>query len=169
MDDRPFFIREPKWQLVFLVIFGFIVYMILNARLGGVDKNSVAIAFDLLILLVSRELTNYIASLTLSEFLAQVDLPDQPSAQAQTIAFRSRPQLTQRFFEAEFRQMAANSGLQLNWIDVGTWVAPAFLIPAKYLDAWKINVENQIRQQNIALLERETRLEEMLRLVRECR
>jgi len=117
--------------------------------------------------LVRRELTNYIASLTLSEFLAQVDLPDQPSAQAQTIAFRSRPQLTQRFFEAEFRQMAANSGLQLNWIDVGTWVAPAALIPAKYLDAWKINVENQIRQQNIALLERETRLEEMLRLVRE--
>jgi len=80
MDDRPFFIREPKWQLVFLVIFGFIVYMILNARLGGVDKNSVAIAFDLLIFLVSLFFWHF--------FFSQFVLPVQNIQERMAVYYR---------------------------------------------------------------------------------
>jgi hypothetical protein len=117
--------------------------------------------------MIRLELRNFIASLTLSEFLAQAVLPDAVPNQGESIIFHSRPELTQRFYGEAFRLKATRSGLQLHMIDVGTWMAPAAMIPAKYLEAWKINIENQIREQNIALLARETRLEEMLRLVRE--
>jgi hypothetical protein len=46
MDERPFFIREPKWQIVFAIVFGLIIYILLTILLGGAEKNQGAIILD---------------------------------------------------------------------------------------------------------------------------
>lgn len=49
MDDRPFFIREPKWQIVIAIVVGLLIYIFLTNRLGGAEKNEPAIALDSLL------------------------------------------------------------------------------------------------------------------------
>ena len=44
--DKPFYVREPKWQIVFAIVFGLIVYIILTSILGGAEKNQDAIMVD---------------------------------------------------------------------------------------------------------------------------
>ena len=51
MDDQPFFVRVPKWQIVFAVIGGFLAYTLINFLLGGTQKNQGAIYLDLFLYL----------------------------------------------------------------------------------------------------------------------
>ncbi len=50
MDNRPFFIRNPKWQIVIGEVFFLILYMVFIDRLGGVENNNrLAIAVDFMV------------------------------------------------------------------------------------------------------------------------
>jgi len=46
MDRRPFFVRNPKWQIVFAEIFCLLLYSYFTERLGGVENNRLAIGID---------------------------------------------------------------------------------------------------------------------------
>lgn len=49
MDDRPFFMRQPKWQIVIVILVGFLLYLFLINKLGGVEKNFWPTTIDLII------------------------------------------------------------------------------------------------------------------------
>jgi hypothetical protein len=118
--------------------------------------------------MVRRNLQEFIAEHRLSEFLAASDLPGTAN-QGPLLKFIPRQELTELFVSPRFIANAARMGLQLNWIDVGTWVAPASttLVTQKNLDAWKITCENETRHKNLDIVEKESRLEELTRLIRE--
>jgi hypothetical protein len=46
---KAFFIRKPKWQIVFLILLGFLAEALITLRLGGVQANRGAVFLDLLI------------------------------------------------------------------------------------------------------------------------
>ena len=119
--------------------------------------------------MVRRNLQEFIAEHELSEFLAVSDLPGVTNP-GSLLTFVPRQEITDLFLSTRFSAIAARMGLQLNWIDVGTWVATSStsLVTQKHLDAWKITCENETRRKNIVAVEKETRLEELISLVREA-
>ena len=60
------------------------------------------------------------------------------------------PNETNGFF-APFIERAARDGVQLNWIDVGTWHIPNTILSAQYLDALQVTMQNQGRNNLYAL------------------
>lgn len=56
--------------------------------------------------------------------------------------FESRSIITARFYETEFVKKAAQAGIQLQWIDIGTWKLPSDKIMEKHKDAWNRSREN---------------------------
>jgi len=66
-----------------------------------------------------------------------------------------------------FPTLARERGVQLHWIDVGTWNLPSAVIPQMQVDAWRMARENKDRQSELKALEEESRLDELVRLVRE--
>jgi hypothetical protein len=46
MDNRPFFIRNPKWQIVLAELFFLLVYVVFTDRLGGTENNRLPISVD---------------------------------------------------------------------------------------------------------------------------
>jgi hypothetical protein len=46
MDQKPFFIREPKWQIVIVTVIGLLAYIIITNNLGGPETNQNAIILD---------------------------------------------------------------------------------------------------------------------------
>lgn len=118
--------------------------------------------------LVRRSLQEFIAGHKLSEFLAASSFPEN-STQDVALNFVPRQEITERFLDAKFNAATARLGLQLIWIDIGTWVAPApsTLVTQRHLDAWKLTCENEARRKNLPILEKEARTEELHRLIRE--
>jgi hypothetical protein len=113
--------------------------------------------------LIISELRDFISRHTLSEFLSNAD-PKKPGSE-----FVPRDQLTQLFYDFThgFSRRAAERGVQLSWIGVGTWVTPSEIIPSRHLDAWKLSSENRARR-NPGILEgirKEARTAELLHLV----
>ncbi|MBI3158020.1 MAG: hypothetical protein HYZ26_00285 [Chloroflexi bacterium] len=98
------------------------------------------------------------------------DAPAVATRGGQPLQFISRDEITRQFYE-EVNRKALERGLQLHWIDIGTWVLPdeARLIARQHLDAWDLSVKNQTRGNAMALdrVLRESRNLEMLRLFRE--
>ncbi len=124
--------------------------------------------------LVRSQLRQFIAEHNLSEFLAAADIPvlDQESPQAapgseKQTHFVPRPIITQRFMSHGFQQRAFSNGLELHWIDIGTWSFPTQLIPERHLQAWKIVCENEIRRREMHNIRQDARSEELLKLIRE--
>jgi cell division septum initiation protein DivIVA len=76
--------------------------------------------------------------------------------------FRSRSQITGRFFGKEFREKAAKIGVSIEWIDIGTWQLPAGLtadqIMEKHKKAWELARENS---RNRVRIERSKRRHEV--------
>lgn len=118
--------------------------------------------------MVVRNLQEFIAEHKLSEFLAASDLPEG-DPKAHHLTFIPRREISQSFIASRFSENAARLGLQLNWIDIGTWVAPgsAYSITDKHLDAWKITCENELRQKNIETIAKKSRLEELSQLIKD--
>lgn len=83
--------------------------------------------------------------------------------------FVPRLEITFLFYDSlhGFPTLARERGVQLHWIDVGTWSLPSGVIPQKQLEAWRLARENQERRKELAALEEESRLEELVRLVRQ--
>ncbi|CAG0951021.1 hypothetical protein ANAEL_00070 [Anaerolineales bacterium] len=127
--------------------------------------------------LVISELEDLITSYNLGEILASISQKeiDHASNNDQTIIqmrlemtgqqmtadmlketpapkFRSRSQITGRFFEKEFKEKAAKIGVSIEWIDIGTWQLPPGLtaeqIQEKHKKAWDLareNAKNRVR------------------------
>src|SRR5450759_4135647 len=49
MQDRLNFLRNPKWQIVFVIVTGVLIYVYLIYRLGGAQANFWTILFDLVL------------------------------------------------------------------------------------------------------------------------
>ena len=118
--------------------------------------------------MVRRNLQEFIAEHRLSEFLAASDLPGKAN-QGPLLKFIPRQELKDLFVTPRFIANAARMGLQLNWIDVGTWVAPDSNSPVtqKHLEAWEITCQNEARRKTLPTVEKESRLEELTRLIRD--
>lgn len=62
--------------------------------------------------------------------------------------FTTRNKLSKLFydeFNSSFIQRAHERGVNLEWINVGTWHTPTNLVLEQHMDAWKISSENEIR------------------------
>ncbi len=87
------------------------------------------------------------------------------------IDFVSRDALTDLFyrFTHGFSEQTEDLGVELKWIGVGTWETPSEIIPEQYLEAWQLSCENQLlgSRSAISTLRKESRNNELLRLIRE--
>lgn len=133
--------------------------------------------------LVIYELEKLITSSTLSEILASVSQKevDALSKNAETIAqkriemtgiqqtsgqnnkdlppsFISRTKITSMFYSEEFVKKAADLGVALHWIDIGTWKLPDAGILENLKSAWNLARENNRRR---GALEREKKKKEL--------
>jgi hypothetical protein len=117
--------------------------------------------------LVISELEDLITSRTLNEILASISQKevDTAATNEQTIAqmrvemtgqqstlgerkesqapnFESRSKITDQFFNKSFKAKAAEIGVSIEWIDIGTWHLPSSLILDKHKEAWNLSREN---------------------------
>ncbi len=117
--------------------------------------------------LITTEMEKMITSRTLSEILAtisqkEVDLTsnneatlaqmrlEMTGAQNTRFAgrdtsapnFQSRSKITALFFDDAFKEKAANIGISIEWIDVGTWQLPNPIILEKHKEALNLSREN---------------------------
>lgn len=117
---------------------------------------------------IRTRLKIFILERNLSEFLAAAALPPAPPARLPAspppppLNFEPRPNLT-GIFGPNFGE---RDGLQLHWIDVGTWVTPSSIIPERHREAWQITSENEVRRRSRDHLRLNSRIEELLRLIR---
>jgi hypothetical protein len=118
--------------------------------------------------MVRRNLQEFIVTNRLSEFLAASDLP-RIANQGSLLNFISRQALTEFFMSPRFKKLAAAMGMQLNWIDVGTWAAPdaSIQVSQKNLEAWEITCQNEIRRKAVPTAVKESRMGEITRLIGE--
>ncbi len=140
--------------------------------------------------LVLSELENLITSRTLSEILATISQKeiDQASNNEETIAqmrvemtgaqssanavlkarppaFQSRSKITAQFFTPSFKEKAAKLGVEVEWIDVGTWQLPNNMIHDKHKDAWNLARENEKKRKEVERSKKKHEMDELLRLV----
>jgi hypothetical protein len=117
--------------------------------------------------LIITEMENLITSRTLSEILATISKKEIDSAASnnQSIAqmkiemtgqyapfderaassapnFESRAKITAQFFSKAFKEKSAKLGVNIEWIDIGTWQFPETLILDKHKEAWNLSHEN---------------------------
>jgi hypothetical protein len=144
---------------------------------------------------VGRQIGDFISSHTISEILANIGDPelDASSRREESIELTSRlisgtdgqgttkvlalepgryvarTDITNRFNDEKFRQIAAGIGFQLIWIGVGTWRTPPSSIMENHIDAWRLSRENFERgeEQELQRLEEGARLQETMRLLQE--
>lgn len=109
-----------------------------------------------------KKLTDYLASIGQPEFeravkgeeaIAEDAKQIVPPAEATPVKdvkqppeFTSRSKITDMFVkDNEFIKSTRERGVQLHWINVGTWKTPIEDVFKKHLDAWKISRENASR------------------------
>ncbi|GAB1471837.1 hypothetical protein MASR2M66_27150 [Chloroflexota bacterium] len=61
-------------------------------------------------------------------------------------AFQSRSRITAQFFEPAFQKKAADMGVSIHWIDIGTWKLPNEIIQDELKNAWKMQRKNAQRR-----------------------
>lgn len=140
--------------------------------------------------LVVSELEDLITSHTLNEILASISQKDvdQTVQFDETIAqmrveitgqqtvirsaretsapnFESRSKITAQFFTPEFKEKAAALGVQIDWIDIGTWQLPFGMIQDNLKDAWNLTRENAKKRSALETASRKLEIEEFLRLL----
>jgi len=79
--------------------------------------------------------------------------------------FQPRSKITARFFEREFVEKAAKLGVQLLWIDIGTWKLPSTIILNKHKEAWDLARENAHKRAAIQHKKETAIRNELVRLV----
>jgi hypothetical protein len=115
-------------------------------------------------IITTRPLNEILASIGKKEVEAQAktdqsietikeEITGQQKPQSRTVestenipAFESRSIITARFYESEFVNKAARAGIQLQWIDIGTWKLPSEKIIEKHKDAWNRSRDNTVRK-----------------------
>lgn len=141
--------------------------------------------------LVTTELEKLITSRTLSEILASIsqkevnDLTENQDTVTQmrvemtggqTVAggtkdaarppnFESRAKITGQFLNDSFREKAAELGVAIEWIDVGTWHLPSNTIAEKLKEAWKLTRENTRRRGSMEHSAKKHQMNELVELV----
>jgi len=138
--------------------------------------------------LIISELEELIKSHTLSEILSSISQKevDTASTNDQTIAqmrveltgqqtivgekkeasapnFESRSKITAQFFEKNFREKAANLGISVEWIDIGTWQLPSNMIHDKIKEAWNLSRENAKRR---SAVEKSKKIHDMVEIIK---
>ncbi len=143
--------------------------------------------------LIHGELHDFFANHRLDEFLAMIGEPEWRKKQQQAEKLRNerdrstggtpsssqppsgaypennfvyRPKITDKFY-TKSEELQSARGVQINWIDVGTWDFPAQVFSNRHRDAWRITRENQSLRDPLVLnkLRNDRRLGEILRLV----
>jgi len=108
-----------------------------------------------------HNLTAYLASTGMPEFEKAKQREESIAAQVQELTQSSEepnnahqvkppPKFTPRYeitnlftqFAEEFTKSAQGSGVELQWIGVGTWKTPVEIVPEKHLEAWKVSQDN---------------------------
>ena len=138
--------------------------------------------------LVLSELEEFIKSHNLSEILASISQKELDAAfkNDQTVAqirleitgqqvkvgprreapkFQPRSAITAHFFEKEFREKAAEMGVSIEWIDIGTWQLPSNLILEKHKKAWELSRQNAAKRSALERSKKRREMEELLKLV----
>lgn len=80
--------------------------------------------------------------------------------------FETRSQITDRFFEDAFIKKAKLLGINLNWIDVGTWHLPSEMIQDNLKSAWQLARDNITEKNKIESSTKKLELERLLELVK---
>ncbi|MBL8061772.1 MAG: hypothetical protein JNK32_02045 [Anaerolineales bacterium] len=139
--------------------------------------------------LVTTELENLITSRNLSEILASISQKEmdaineteetnvmmriEMTGEQTTMSapgasrppnFESRSKITSQFFSPAFREKAANIGVAIHWIDIGTWQLPSTVILDKLKDAWNMMRENAKRRNSIERSAKKHELREIVEL-----
>jgi hypothetical protein len=142
--------------------------------------------------LVLSELENLIMQHSLNEILANIGqkeldqtteaeqninaLKDELTGQQRAIPlasvakvpeFHSRSKITAQFFEPEFQNKASELGVQLIWIDIGTWKLPSSIILDKHKEAWNLARENAAKRANITRKKESAKRKEIMQLINE--
>jgi len=140
--------------------------------------------------LITTELEELIKSRNLSEILSNIsekeidELTDKESENTkmrvemtgeQTTAnqkkplnapnFKSRSKITAQFFEPDFQEKAANMGISIHWIDIGTWKLPNEIIIDELKNAWKLQRENAQRRGQIERAGKQYEMQELIDIV----
>ncbi|HSG42638.1 MAG TPA: hypothetical protein VLA72_05740 [Anaerolineales bacterium] len=120
--------------------------------------------------IIRGRLSRFMSEHNLSEYLASVGLPELEKAkqreatitqQMQALTrseydlsegrevkhppvFHARHKIKNLFaqFAEDFSDQTRSSGVQLQWIGVGTWESPVNIVPEKHLAAWMLTQEN---------------------------
>lgn len=84
-----------------------------------------------------------------------------------------RTELSKQFYDEFMRgfiHSARRKGVQLEWINVGTWHPLGDIVPTQHIEAFRMTIENYTSGNHRVLesLRRQATSEEILRLVREC-
>lgn len=80
-------------------------------------------------------------------------------------SFQSRSKITARFYEAEFQKKARNLGVNLIWIDIGTWKLPPSVVLEKHREAWNLARENAEKRAGILRKKDAAKRKEFMQLV----
>lgn len=143
-----------------------------------------------LVPLITGEIETLITSHTLSEILAsitekEIDSLTQDEATNKQIryemtgeqtaasgtsrptpAFQSRSHITERFFKPEFQEKAAQLGISIHWIDIGTWQPPPEgIILDELKNARKLMDDNARKSSQIAQMRKHHEMKELMDLV----
>jgi hypothetical protein len=157
-----------------------------------VYKRGKGIWYDNMRINIRTDLRMFIGDRNLSEFLAEIGdpetrrqkelettleqeaseltqdiIPIERNAQsnAQPANLTARPRFTQIFLN-DAKSYRRSDGLQLHWIDVGTWVLPSSVITEKHKDAWKITYDNENQKRMLNFTRIGSRLDEMIKIIR---
>lgn len=141
--------------------------------------------------MVKSELTDLIASRTLGEILASIgeleaardsqiqieinNLTQQiapgvevvPTAPMPMPQFISRPNITGRFYSDAFKRRAKDRGLELSWVDIGTWEIKETVMLQNHVEAWQLSQENLSRKAALELQREEVHTRELVRLIQD--
>ena len=79
--------------------------------------------------------------------------------------FETRSKITDRFFDKPFKKKAAEMGIALIWIDVGTWQLPPTMILDNLKSAWDLARDNVKAKNEIESSTKKLELEKILELV----
>jgi len=147
--------------------------------------------------LIRRELGTFMSQHKLTEYLANIGLPElerfkqreqnlfeevqkivppeqdfsTPKEPKIVPEFQPRDKIKNLFteFAQEFTKRAHSNGVELHWIGVGTWKTSVEIVPEKHLEAWKLSNENLYRESPEVLgkLETEAILEKTMALIQD--
>ncbi len=131
-----------------------------------------------------RKLTEFLASFSQPEARKVSDLKNAVEQQTQNLSpgqgipekidpdekaprFTARPDVTE-LFKDQFRNLYRDKGLELVWIDVGTWKTPDVIVPERHFQAWLISNKNALEGSPRAIKNEQKKafLEKTIKMIR---